>query len=161
MDKLIDLITGREIVWSEEEPARQEVERLLLKLGYRPEQVKVGLEKELEVEGQRLVVCADLWVDPGMVIRCAPGSVTTRRNEVLAAARLLGAGLAMASNGSEHELIAAHSGKLIAAGPNALPDPQKLLELLRENPPARLSPSQALKAARIYLAMRSIRCELS
>ena len=47
----IDLITGRKMPYSEDEPARQLVEKRLLDLGYTARQVAVGREKNPQASG--------------------------------------------------------------------------------------------------------------
>ena len=162
-----DLLTGLPLRGSDDEIVRQSVEALLLKLGYGREDIAVEAARDLGPRYDHLLVQADLLVSRGgraaLVIRCAPGSITSREKEVVACARLIAphwAPLCAAANGQDAELIETASGKVIANGLAAIPSPEALDRLLAGRPPQSPTPTQEAQAARVYAAYRQFRCEM-
>lgn len=161
-----DLINGRPLPLGDDEPVRQAVEARLLKLGYAEEQVEVDALRELTTPTGVLRVVADLLVSsggrPGMVLRCARGSVITREKEVVATARLIRetwVPLAVATNSRDAELIATASGQVLAQGREAIPSPQQLADRLAPLTPHRPTPEQIQRAARVYAAFSQFHCQ--
>ena len=165
MENSVDLITGRPLPDSEDEPVRQAAEARLLELGYQPGQVAVDPCRQLETPEGPLPVRADLLVSiqgrAALLIRCARGSLVSREREAVAAARLIGdpwAPLCAVYNGQDGELLETADAKVLAEGPAALPGPKALAELLAQRPPRGASQRQTTQAARIYRAYGFISC---
>ena len=165
MEGIVDLITGRLLPDSEDEPVRQAAEARLLELGYRPGQVAVDALRQLETAEGPLPVKADLLVSldgrPGLLIRCARGSLVSREREAVAAARLIAdpwAPLCAVFNGQDGELLETADAKVLVEGPDALPGPAELAELIAQRPPRGADPRETTQAARIYRAYGFISC---
>lgn len=160
-----DLISGRLLPDSEDEPVRQAAEARLLALGYTAAQVAVEFWHEVATAEGPLGVRADLLVSlegrPLLLIRCARGSLVSREREAVAAARLVSrpwTPLCAVYNGEEGELIETADGKVLRSGAEALPAPAELADLGRERPPREPSPKEFLQAARIYRTYGFISC---
>lgn len=165
MDQERDLITGQALPGCDDDYVRQALERLLLGLGYGPDAVEVDHAVDVELDDRRLRVVADLLLKdqgrPAMVIRCARGSLVSRENETLAAARLLAGTwlpLAVVSNGQDAELLDVATGRVLASGLEAIPGPAELGRLVAERPPHRPTPAQRRQAARVHHAYAFIQC---
>ncbi|MFZ5586577.1 MAG: type I restriction enzyme HsdR N-terminal domain-containing protein [Thermodesulfobacteriota bacterium] len=165
MGQVVDLISGRLLPDSEDEPVRQAAEARLLELGYTPDQVAVEFWAQVETAEGPLGVRADLLVSlagrPALVIRCARGSLVSRERETVAAARLVSrpwVPLGAVYNGQEGELIDTAEGKVLRAGAAALPGPEELAGLLAERPPREPSEREFIQAARVYRAYGFISC---
>ncbi|MEW5912052.1 MAG: type I restriction enzyme HsdR N-terminal domain-containing protein [Thermodesulfobacteriota bacterium] len=166
MEPQQDLITGRPLPQGDDEPVRQGIEALLLRLGYERAQVTVDAQREIAAEGGRLRVLADLLVHsqgrPALVLRCARGSLVTREKEALALARLLHepwVPLAVVTNGQEAELLEVASGRVLAQGLAAIPGPPELAARLAAAPPHHPTPKETQQAARVYAAFSGFHCE--
>ncbi|MBI4800201.1 MAG: type I restriction enzyme HsdR N-terminal domain-containing protein [Desulfarculus sp.] len=165
MDELYDLITGQPLPEREDEPVRQAAEALLLKLGYAKEDVVVEATRCLDWEGGCLAVRADLLVlhqgRPALLMRCARGSLVSREREAVATARLMDqtyVPLALVYNGHEAELLDVRGGKVIEAGPEALPGPAELAGLVEERAAHAPTAKETAQAARVYSAYSFISC---
>ncbi|MCF8032073.1 MAG: type I restriction enzyme HsdR N-terminal domain-containing protein [Desulfarculaceae bacterium] len=161
-----DLITGLPLTNSEDEPVRQDIEALLLKLGHPRGEIAVDASRNLGADLDHLLVVADLLVSrarrAAMVLRCARGSIVTREKEAVACARLIApqwAPLAVATNGKDAELIETASGEVMATGLAAIPSPESLDRLLAGRPPTEPTPKQMAQAARVYSAYSQFHCE--
>ena len=166
MENELDLITGQPLPYSDDEPVRQAIEALLLKLGYAKDQVTVDASREVKTPSCNLRVTADLLVSiagkPAMVIRCARGSIITREKEVLATARLLHDTwvlLGVATNSEDAELIEVATGEVLASGLDAIPGPRQLAERLSRSEPHQPTAEQTDKAACVYAAFSDFHCE--
>lgn len=162
---IIDLISGRELPDSEDEPVRQAAEARLLELGYRPEQVRVEHCRQVETAEGPLPVKADLLISledrPALLIRCARGSLVSREREAVAAARLIAEPwppLSAVFNGETGELLETASAKVLAEGEQALPGPEALAQLLALRAPRAANARETLQAARVYRAYGLISC---
>ncbi len=166
MKILRDLITGKPVSEYEDEPIRQDTEARLLELGYRREQVQVDASRRVELEGRPQTIRADLLVSlnqrPALVLRCARGSMVTRHNEVLATARALcdpWVPLALVTNRYDAHLLDTGSGRVLAQGLQAIPDPPTLARLLADIPPHHPTPRELERAIRVYLALEALQGE--
>lgn len=165
MEEPRDLITGQPLPEREDEPVRQAAEALLLGLGYSKRDVAVEATRCLEWEGGCLEVRADLLVQhqgrPALLLRCARGSLVSREREAVATARLMDQAyvpLALVYNGQEAELLDVRSGKVIEAGPDALPGPAELAGRLASLEPHAPTAKEIAQAARVYSAYSFISC---
>lgn len=166
MENEFDLITGRPLPDSDDEPVRQAIEALLLKLGYTKKQITVDASREVKTPSGNLRVIADLLVSitgkPAMVIRCARGSIITREKEVLASGRLLHdtwVPLGVATNSEDAELIEIATGEVLASGLDVIPGPRQLAERLAGTKPHQPTAEQTDKAACVYAAFSDFHCE--
>ena len=161
----IDLITGRKMPYSEDEPARQLVEKLLLERGYTAQNVTVDAERTLAILGRELTVTADLLINlegkAALVFRCAPGSTHSRHSEVISIARLISdpwPPFAVVSNGTQYDRVDTRTGKILATGPEAVPPPDELAPMaggVEMSAPTRDDLEKAAKAYNAYCFLRN------
>ncbi|RJX32709.1 MAG: hypothetical protein C4525_09975 [Desulfarculus sp.] len=166
MDAQRDLISGQPLPPGDDEPVRQQIEALLLGLGYDRSEVTVDAAREVMSDGDRLRVLADLLVHsqgrPALALRCARGSVVTREKEALAVARLIHEHwlpLAVVSNGADAELLDTLSGRVLAYGLAAIPGPQELAARLAGAAAHHPTPQETQQAARVYAAFSAFHCQ--
>ncbi len=166
MKILRDLITGRPVSEYEDEPIRQDTEARLLELGYAREDIQVDASRRVALEGRPQTIRADLLVcregRPSLVLRCARGSMVTRHNEVLATARALSdpwVPLALVTNRYDAHLLDTASGRVLARGLEAIPDPATLDRLLAPIPPHHPTPRELERAVRVYSALEALQGE--
>jgi hypothetical protein len=163
----VDLVTGRRLPFHEDEYIRQEAERLLLEeRGWPAERIGVEVRRTAALPEGEVRVRADLALAAadggwGMVIRCARGSLVTRERETVAAARLLASPVVpwcLVFNGNDAELLRTADGQVVRTGLAAVPDPETLESLVRDQPPRRLSERELVQAARVYEAYALLQC---
>lgn len=161
----VDLVTGRELPYHDDEYIRQATEARLLELEYARDDIVVEARVQVTVGGEALWVRADLLLltggEPALVMRCTRGSMVTREHETLACARLLHdpiVPLAVVTNGDDAELLTTRDGKVIATGLAGIPGPKELAELHARTEPHHASPDELDKAARVYTAYAFIQC---
>ena len=162
----LDLITGRPLPSSDDEPVRQAVEARLLSLGYSPTDIGVDVTRTLGPEHEGLRVVADLLVKmerrPALLLRCARGSLITREKEAMACARIISSPvvpLAVVANADDAELLDAVTGQVLALGLAGIPSPEQLGRMLAERPLHWATPIQITQAARIYATFSAFHCE--
>lgn len=165
METLTDIITGQPLPDREDEPIRQAAEKLLLDLGYTPEQVQVEATRCLQSADGPLEVRADLVVSlegqAALLLRCVRGSLVSRERESIAAARLISdpwVPLALVFNGQDATLLETAKGRVLDSGLDALPPPEELARLLESHAPHHPSTPEITKAARVYSAFAFIQC---
>ena len=125
---------------SEREVIREKViNRLLSEKGYSLEDMELGRAVKVELDGNSYVSPVDVILRIGekrvLMIKCAPGSVVTRENQLLAAARLFGEyqiPLACQTNGEEIEVLDVLKGKVILEGWEKFPA-RRELERMAQN----------------------------
>jgi hypothetical protein len=135
-----DYITGESIVDTDDERCRQELARSLVEVkGY----AKSDLEPRLSIEtlygGQYVVSTIDITVAHGgkrfMILRFAPGSITTRERSAIAAARILDPvhqiPLAVVTNGRDAVLLDTYSRKIIKQGLDSIPGKEEATQMLQ------------------------------
>ncbi len=161
----VDLITGRELPYHDDEYIRQGTEARLLELGYPREDIVVEARVQVTAAGEPMAVRADLLLltggRPALVFRCTRGSMVTRERETVACARLLHdpiVPLVVVTNGDDAELLTSRDGKVLAGGLEAIPGPGELARLYAATPPHHASAEELEKAARIYTAYAFIQC---
>ncbi|MFW6334037.1 MAG: type I restriction enzyme HsdR N-terminal domain-containing protein [Desulfosalsimonas sp.] len=155
-DMITDYITGRQVPDTGAEANRQAVERILVeRKGYAPEDIEVDRKVAFIAGGQHYSSAVDLVVFCGktalMVIKCAAGSLDSRRKEAVAAARILFdpvVPLAAASDGRTALVFDAVSGKQIGEGLEAIPDARSCRQITEELEPFSL-PEKRLEKERI------------
>ena len=133
-----DFITGESIVDTDDERCRQQLAKLLVEeKGY----AKSDLEPRLSIEtlyvGQYVVSTIDITISLEgkrfMILRYAPGSITTRERSAIAAARVLDPDhqipFAVVTNGRDAVLLDTYSGKIIKQGLDAIPDKEEAVQM--------------------------------
>ncbi len=130
---------------SERQVIREKViNRLLSEKGYSLEDLELGRAVKVELDGTSYVSPVDIIIKIGekrvLMIKCAPGSVVTRENQLLAAARLFGEyqiPLACQTNGEEIEVLDVLKGKVILEGWEKFParrELERMAQSLRYEP---------------------------
>jgi len=135
-----DYITGESIVDTDDERCRQELARLLVvEKGYDKGELEPRLSIETLYGGQYVVSTIDITVTLAnrrfMILRFAPGSITTRERSAIAAARILDPvhqiPLAVVTNGRDAVLLDTYSGKIIKQGLDAIPAKKEATQMLQ------------------------------
>ncbi|MFP4256734.1 MAG: type I restriction enzyme HsdR N-terminal domain-containing protein [Desulfobacterales bacterium] len=155
-DMITDFVTGKQVPDAGAEANRQAVERVLVEQkGYAPSDIVVDMPVEFSVAGSHYASAVDLVVyadnRPFMVIKCAAGSLDSRKNEAVSAARILFDSvvpLAAASDGQSALVFDAVTSKRTGRGLDAVPDAQAASEMIRKNKPFSL-PEGRLEKERI------------
>lgn len=132
-DRVIDYITGIEKPNLGAEANRQEMERVLVELkGYDRVDIEVDAPIAFEVKNETYRSKIDLVVKVNgfrcMLIKCAPGSLSSREREVVSAARLLDRyliPLAIATDGTTAQVWDTLSGRRLGQGMEAVPSKQE------------------------------------
>jgi hypothetical protein len=135
-----DFITGESIVDTDDERCRQELAKLLVEeKGYEKSDLEPRLSIETLYGGQYVVSTIDITAGIGgkrfMILRFAPGSITTRERPAIAAARILEPvhqiPLAVVTNGRDAVLLDTYSGKIIKQGMDSIPDKEEAARMLQ------------------------------
>lgn len=145
--------------------ARRMVEYLLLeKKGYAPDEVRKGIVFEVILGEEQLSSSVDFLVSvdgkKAMIIKCAAGSLSSRERQAVAAARLLGAPLAVVADPVGAEVLDAATGGVIGEGFGAIPVRERSAALVAEKRVEPLSPKRLEQEKRILLAFDAIRCSV-
>ncbi|MDY6988687.1 MAG: type I restriction enzyme HsdR N-terminal domain-containing protein [Thermodesulfobacteriota bacterium] len=160
LGKTIDYITGKEIVDTEDERARQKTARFLVdEKGYSKQDVEVRREIELNVDGNRATSRVDFVVRVDgkafAVIIFGPGSLVSRERSTLAAARLVESyevPFAVITNGEAAEVLETSSGSVIAEGLQAIPSKQEAQQQIQALAFEEVSDKRLEKEQRILYA---------
>ncbi|MFO7930527.1 MAG: type I restriction enzyme HsdR N-terminal domain-containing protein [Thermodesulfobacteriota bacterium] len=155
-DMITDFVTGKKIPEVGAEANRQAVERVLVEQkGYDPSDIVVDMPVEFAAAGGHYASAVDLVVysdnRPFMVIKCAAGSLDSRKKEAVSAARILFDSvvpLAAASDGQSALVFDAVTSKRTGQGIDAVPDAQTALEMIKKSEPFSL-PEERLEKERI------------
>ena len=135
-----DYITGESIVDTDDERCRQELARLLVEeKGYDKDELEPRLSIETLYGGQYVVSTIDITITLAnrrfMILRFAPGSITTRERSAIAAARILDPvhqiPLAVVTNGRDAVLLDTYSGKIIKQGLDSIPAKEEATRMLQ------------------------------
>ena len=140
---LKDYLTGRQIPDVGAESHRQAVIQFLVeRKGYAREALWVDAPIDMVIGGQPYRARIDLIVKAGdppapfMAFKCCAGSLGSREREILAAARIFGERpipLAVVTDGRDAVLLETASGKAMAHGLEALPEPTEASRLVAKN----------------------------
>jgi len=160
LGKIVDFITGKTIIDTHDERARQKIARLLVnKKGYLKEDIETQRKIVFVVDGEEAIVKVDFVVrvkgKAFAVVIFGPGSLVTRERSTLAAARLVelyAVPYAVITNGKNAELLETRSGEVISLGLEAIPTKDEALKLMDAVEFERLSDDQLTKEKRILLA---------
>ncbi len=143
--------------------ARSTIEYLLLeKKGYSREEIEKNVVFEVKLGNETAHSSVDFLVTVGgkkaMIIKCAAGSLSSRERQATAAARLLGARVAVVADPAGASVLNAADGEVIGEGFGAIPVRDRIEGLLAEREPKELSPARIEKEKRILLAFDAIKC---
>ncbi|MFP4667661.1 MAG: type I restriction enzyme HsdR N-terminal domain-containing protein [Desulfosalsimonas sp.] len=155
-DMITDYVTGKQVPDSGAEANRQAVERVLVdQKGYARSDIRVDMPVAFFAAGEKYCSAVDLVVfaenHPVMVIKCAAGSLDSRKKEAIAAARILFDRVvpyAVSSDGKTALVFDAATGKQTGHGLEALPGVQKAKEIISSTEPFSL-PEKRLEKERI------------
>ncbi|MEW6078411.1 MAG: type I restriction enzyme HsdR N-terminal domain-containing protein [Thermodesulfobacteriota bacterium] len=161
LGELTDYVTGRTMVDTHDERARQAIARMLVdEKGYDRADLTVGTTLPLTVNGQSGTVRVDFVVGLNgravMAVIYGPGAIVSRQRPALAAARLLEPYViprTVISNGREAHVMDTRTGKVIAEGLDAIPSKQDLLTKMDLLTFDTLSPDRIDKERRILFCM--------
>lgn len=169
-EKKILAILKQEIEEGEDmaEEARKMVEYLLLeKKGYHRDEVRKNVVFEVRLGDEVVMSSVDFLVAaggrPGMIIKCAAGSLGSRERQAVAAARIISSPpvpIAVVADPLTAEVMDVSTGKVIGEGFGAIPIRGQLLRTLEESRLEPLSPARLEKEKRILLAFDAIRCSI-
>jgi len=136
LGKTVDFITGKTLVDTIDERARQKIARFLVEeKKYLKDEIEVRRPITLDVDGNsgtfRVNFVIRLEGKAFMVIIFGPGSLVSRERPALAAARLVEnyeIPFAVVTNGKSAEVLETKSGKVIAEGLENVPSREEALE---------------------------------
>ena len=129
LGKLTDFISGKTLIDTLDERARQKIARFLVEQkGYSKEDIEPRRMISLTLDEDRGEVKVDFIIRLGKkafaVIMFGPGSVVTRERSTLAVARLVESYVvpyAVVTNGKEAEILESTSGTVISQGLDSIP----------------------------------------
>ena len=167
LGKIVDFITGQQIVDTHDERARQKIARFLVEnKGYPKEDIDPRRGIPLSVDGNRATARVDFVIrvegKAFAIIIFGPGSLVSRERSALAAARLVEryeVPFAVVTNGKDAEVLETRSGRVIAEGLDAIPSKEEALEKIgaltfQELPAKRLEKEQRILYVFDVLAKR-------
>jgi len=145
--------------------ARRTIEYLLReKKGYAEAEVRKDVIFDVVLGQEKLASSVDFLVTcegrTAMIIKCAAGSLDSRERQGIAAARLLGAAIAVVADPVTAEVLDAATGTVMGEGFGSIPVREQLPTLLAEREVKPLSPERIEKEKRILLAFDAIRCSV-
>lgn len=124
LGEIEDYLTGEILSDTHDERYRQKVARFLVeRKAFHKEDLTPRVPINLEVSGKHakiwldLIVCVDEWV--AMLVKYAPGSLTTRHQVAIAASRLLApyqVPISVVTNGIDADVLSNFSGNVVARG---------------------------------------------
>ena len=160
LGEIKDYLTREILVDTHDERYRQEVARFLVEhKGYLKEDLKPRVPIDLKAGGKQarirldLIVCIDGQVV--MLVKYAPGSLTTRHQVALAASRLLApyqVRFSIVTNGKEADTIDNISARVIAEGFDGIYSREALLDCLAGHEKILVADHHREMAARILYA---------
>ncbi len=163
-DMITDYVTGKQVPDVGAEANRQAVERVLMdEKGYAAGDIAVDMPVAFVAAGEEYRSAVDLvvFVDkrPFLVIKCAAGSLDSRKKEALAAARILFDSVvpfAAASDGRTALVFDAATAKRAGEGIQALPDVNRARQMLRTRNPFFLAEKRLEKERIIFRSYDSM-----
>jgi hypothetical protein len=160
LGEIRDYLTGEVLVDTHDEGYRQKVARLLVEhKGYQKEDLQPRVPIDLNLDGKRARIRLDLVVrideQVAMLVKYAPGSLTTRHQVALAASRLLApyqVPVSVVTNGKEADIIDNLSASVVAEGLDGIFSRRALSDYLRAHGQSFVSEYHRDLAARILYA---------
>jgi len=141
---LKDILTGKEILDTDDERFRQKIARLLIEeKGWPSGNITPGKRIETQFAGNFVVSRIDFYIEhektPFMIIRYGPGSIVTRERPAIAAARVLlpemRIPIAVVTNGNDASVLETKKGQKIGSGLESIPSKDEANHLLERFPP--------------------------
>jgi hypothetical protein len=167
-EKKILSILEREISDGEEMTAavRHIAERLLFgEKGYARDEVRKDVRFPVTLGPETLESSVDFLVTvvsrAAMVIKCAPGSLSSRERHVVAAARViepLPVPVAIVMDPLSAVVLDTTANKIIGEGFEAIPSKEQLIAMLAEKESKPIAPEKLEREKRVLLAFDAIRC---
>jgi hypothetical protein len=160
LGKLTDFITGRTIIDTHDERARQKIARFLVEeKGYSKEDIETQRALSLVLDGDKGAVKVDFVIrldgKAFAVVVFGPGSVVTRERSTLAIARLVEpyvVPFAVVTNGEEAEILETKSGAVTARGLDCIPAKPEAMKTLKDVSFETLAEERLEKEKRILFA---------
>lgn len=157
------ILTGKTIEDTHDNRYRQALISLLLtQRGFAPHEIAANIPLPIACEGRSATIPMDAIVTiakiPRLLIRYGPGSIVTRRQPAIAAARLIGTPYVVATNGEDAELLDAQSGKPVGTGLSAIPSRDRILAMTLAAPPPASEQTKALSHRILYAFEVNDRC---
>jgi len=157
LGKTTDYITGKEIVDTDDERARQDTARFLVdQKGYSKKDIEVRKEIQLNVDGNKATSMVDFVVRVAdkafAVVIFGPGSLVSRERSTLAAARLIesyAVPFAVVTNGKDAEVLETESGSVIGEDLQSIPSKEEALKKMETLTFARTPEERLEKEQRI------------
>lgn len=157
---LRDYVTGEKRQDTHDERYRQKIARLLVEVkGFRREHLTARVPLLVRARGREALVRLDLTVALDgkvvMLVKYAPGSLTTRHQVALAAARLLGpfqVPFSVVTNGEDADVLDNKTAGVVSRGLDGIFSRQVLEERLRSHRMVTVAPPHREMAARILYA---------
>ncbi|WP_028584203.1 type I restriction enzyme HsdR N-terminal domain-containing protein [Desulfogranum mediterraneum] len=140
---LHDYLSGEELVDTDDERIRQDLARMLVEdLGYERSALEPRLKIISDFNGKQVESLVELAVRVKgrrlFILRYGPGSLVTREQAAIAAARILEPDyripLAVVTNGRDAELLDTRTGKVLGTGMASIPDRLQAETLCQEYP---------------------------
>jgi ABC-type glutathione transport system ATPase component len=138
---------------------------LLVEKGYAQNEVRKGVRFPVSLGAETLESSVDFLVTVdnrrAMVIKCAPGSLSSRERQVVAAARVLDSlpiPVAIVMDPMSAVVLDATTGKVIGEGFEAIPSKEQLVAMLAGKELKPIAPEKLEREKRVLLAFDAIRC---
>lgn len=166
-EKLIDFITGQEVVDTTDERVRQGIERLLIEeKGYSKDDIEVDRGFDIVIDEKINRAKVDLVISVEgkrfMIIKCSRGSLSSWEREVLSCARIFDIYIipfAVITDGEDAEILDTVTGKAIGHGLGEIPSRHEALEAIKRIEFKGLPEDKREKEKRVFLAFESIKSE--
>ncbi len=169
-EKKILSILEQEIMDGEEMAGavRHIAEKLLLgEKGYAEADLLKNFEFAVTLGSETIMSSVDFLVSAGgshaMVVKCAPGALSSRERHVLAAARVLGTfpvPFAVVMDPMSAVVLDVTTGKVIAEGFEAIPTKQQLVDMIAGRELKSMQPEKLEREKRVLLAFDALRCSI-
>jgi hypothetical protein len=161
LGEIQDFLSGKMLVETHDERARQQIARFLVKeKGYPKDEVASRISLPVTVDGRVGHTRIDFALRPsGMsyaVVIYGPGSLVTRQKPALAAASLMESYMvpyAVVTNGLDAEVLDTRTGKVVGTGLSGIPSRQKAMEEAERIRFAPVPEGRRDQARRILFAM--------
>ena len=160
LGEIRDYLTGEILTDTHDERYRQNIARFLVEQkGYIKEDLKPRVPIDLEIDGKQAIIKLDLVVcideQAAMLVKYAPGSLTTRHQVALAASRLLApyqVPLSVVTNGKEADIIDNYSVCVVSEGLGGILSRGALSDYLHGHEKIVVAERHRIMAARILYA---------
>jgi len=156
---LSDVLTGKIFPDTHDERYRQKIASLLLKKGYKKNEIGANREVLVAAGKKKAIIKIDFEVFPAgktdMIIKYGPGSLTTRLRSALALSRLVAlreVPVVVVTNGEDAEILDGETGKTLDSGIFSIPSRKNLIEKYSDRRYPELTKKRAELEGRIAYA---------